>query len=249
MSGCALAIFVKTPGHSPVKTRLALSRGQPFAEEFHRRAAAAVAETARAAAESLHLRGGLLLPHWAIAEPDAMQAPQWQDLPRLGQGPGSLGERLAYVHRALLERAPAALLVGADSPQMTPALLIDACAWLEGSRPRCVMGRARDGGFWLFGSNRTFPDAAWASVAYSRSDTAAALVSAIGSTREVEWKQLPTLVDVDTGSDLGHLYGELGSIESPLPGQNGLRRWLLEPHAASDAAVNHNVVDRPGDIA
>src|SRR4029079_3252618 len=43
-----VAIFVKTPGHSPVKTRLAADRGQAWTEAWYRRAAAAVAAVARA---------------------------------------------------------------------------------------------------------------------------------------------------------------------------------------------------------
>jgi glycosyltransferase A (GT-A) superfamily protein (DUF2064 family) len=44
----ALAIFVKTPGLSPVKTRLAEGIGQARAEAFYRLAVDAVAEVALA---------------------------------------------------------------------------------------------------------------------------------------------------------------------------------------------------------
>jgi hypothetical protein len=44
-----IAIFVKTPGHSPLKTRLAAGIGIDAAREFHMLAAQAVAAVARKA--------------------------------------------------------------------------------------------------------------------------------------------------------------------------------------------------------
>ncbi len=67
----SLAIFVKTPGYSPVKTRLAASIGQRRAEQFHRLAAAAVAAVAKAAMPAV-------TPYWAIAERDALHDPLWR---------------------------------------------------------------------------------------------------------------------------------------------------------------------------
>ena len=49
----AVAIFVKTPGLSPLKTRLAKGIGSALATEFHRRAAAAVSAVARAAGSDI----------------------------------------------------------------------------------------------------------------------------------------------------------------------------------------------------
>jgi len=228
VSACALAIFVKTPGHSPVKTRLAATRGTAFAEAFHQHAAAAVAEAAELAAHAARARGDALQACWAVAEPAAMQASQWAGLARLEQGSGSLGERMAHVHAQLLALAPGALLVGADSPQMTPAVLLDACAWLARPGPRCVIGPARDGGFWLFGSNVAFPRSAWTSPAYGRDDTGAAFIAALSAARNAQWKHLPTLVDVDDAHDLAQLCGELDRIDGPPPRQAHLRRWLQD---------------------
>ncbi|HEV8692715.1 MAG TPA: hypothetical protein VGQ93_00795, partial [Lysobacter sp.] len=59
-----LAIFVKTPGYSPVKTRLAADCGRAYAEAWYRRAAAAVASVAKIAAD----REGIAV-YWAVAEP------------------------------------------------------------------------------------------------------------------------------------------------------------------------------------
>ena len=56
MSG-AIAIFVKTPGLSPVKTRLAVKLGQKVAEEFHLTSAQAVAETVQTACKQDDIQG------------------------------------------------------------------------------------------------------------------------------------------------------------------------------------------------
>ena len=50
MRGGSIAIFVKTPGLSPVKTRLAEGIGRDQAEAFHPASAAAVAAVAKSAA-------------------------------------------------------------------------------------------------------------------------------------------------------------------------------------------------------
>ena len=91
MSG--VAIFVKTPGHSPVKTRLAADRGQAWTEAWYRRAAAAVAAVARAT---------IATSYWAVAEPEAIATGAWPDLPAIAQGDGGLGSRMARVHAELV---------------------------------------------------------------------------------------------------------------------------------------------------
>lgn len=228
MTDCALAIFVKTPGHSPIKTRLAASRGRTFAEQFHGRAAACVAESTQFAADALAISGSTLRTYWAVAEAEALQSPRWAGLPKLSQGSGALGQRMAHVHAQLLTVAGSALLVGADSPQITPALIAESCAWLVDPQPRCVIGPALDGGFWLFGSNVAFPQSAWRSVIYSRADTAARFIAALEATVLARWKRLATRVDVDTDRDLAPLCRELGELDNPLPQQARLMQWLLD---------------------
>ena len=63
----SLAIFVKTPGQSPVKTRLARHIGQLKAEAFHFSSAEAVASVAVIAGAEAGFKA-----HWAVAEPAAI---------------------------------------------------------------------------------------------------------------------------------------------------------------------------------
>ena len=212
----ALAIFVKTPGFSPIKTRLAASIGTRAAIEFHCLAARAVAEVAGAAGDGLQ-------PCWAVAERAAMGDPLWQDLPRLWQGEGSLGERLHQIYFTLQATHERVLLVGADAPQITPALLRRAVNVLESGNRPFALGDARDGGFWLFGGRESIARETWYGVRYSQADTAAQLRNALRIQGEVA--TLPTLNDVDAGQDLASLAEALALLD-PLPTQRALARWL-----------------------
>lgn len=222
-----LAIFVKTPGHSPVKTRLAATIGVRAAMEFHRLSACAVAEVAQAAGNGLE-------PYWAVAELAALDDPSWQRLPRLWQGEGSLGERLHPIYSGLLARHERALLVGADAPQITPDLLQRAVDALQGDT-QFVLGDARDGGFWLFGGRVPIARETWCNVRYSRPDTIAQLRQALGL-RDATGA-LPTLADVDTTQDLAPLAEALSSLSQPLPAQRALLRWLIDERDAGRAFV------------
>ncbi|WP_376098022.1 DUF2064 domain-containing protein [Roseomonas sp. CCTCC AB2023176] len=165
-----IGIFVKTPGLSPLKTRLAATLGAEATLRFYRLAAASVRAAALAA-------GDAVAPYWAVAEAEALAHPEWAGLPTLPQGEGGLGERMAAIYAALLERHGRAILIGADAPQVTPGLLRDAVRALDASP--YVIGPAEDGGFWLFGGRAPVPDAVWTGVAYSRDDTAARFLAAL----------------------------------------------------------------------
>jgi len=213
----ALAIFVKTPGRSVVKGRLAADCGQAYAQAWYRRAAAAVAAVAREA----QARHGLAA-YWAIAEPDALDA--WPLLPVIAQGHGGLGERMAHVHAQLVARHGFGLLVGADAPQLSADLLGEACDWLASPSPRFALGPAHDGGFWLFGGNVAPPLAAWNAVTYSAADTASefqAVMQDLGA-----WCTLTTLTDADHGRDLPEVLRALQALPDPVHEQRALADWM-----------------------
>lgn len=212
-----LAIFVKTPGLSPLKTRLARAIGAPAAERFHRRAARAVAEVAvraRAAQPAMTV-------YWAVAEDAAMDAPLWRDLPRIAQGDGDLGARMRRVYDSLRRRHGAALLIGADAPQLQERDLQAACRALQAGD--AVIGPSADGGFWLFGGSRPIPDPAWATTPWSQGDTRARFLVALGPGTVAT---LRTLRDVDQGEDLPALQDALAALPAPTPAQSALAAWL-----------------------
>ncbi len=225
-----LAIFVKTPGLSPVKTRLAEHLGRPQAEAFHRAAAEAVASVASRAGDVAGFA-----PHWAVAERDALHGDAWKDLPRLFQGPGTLGERMDAIYRQLRTGADFALLVGADTPQLCGKSLARAARWLDAAEPRLVIGRARDGGFWLFGGNVPLPPEAWLQPTYSHCDTAHAFIQAMSP--HGHWLELEWLSDVDRVEDLAPAYEELQALASPTPEQRRLVAWLRDARLGVEAGA------------
>lgn len=206
----ALAIFVKTPGLSPIKTRLAAGIGAERAEGFYRLAVQAVAEVAQAAMPTL-------TPYWAVAEAEALDHTMWSGFPTVAQAEGGLGERLDHVYRTLLERHGAVLLIGADAPQVTADLLLAAA--LKASP--FVMGRAEDGGFWLFGGTRAIERAVWFGVPYSMADTADRLLEQLSEVAFVTG-----LRDVDRADDLAGLRAHLAQLKAPVAGQVALAAWL-----------------------
>jgi hypothetical protein len=215
----AIAIMVKTPGRSPIKTRLAASHGKEFAEQWHVLAANAIAAVVADAARSCGA-----VAYWAVAEDEALEDPCWATLPALAQGAGSLGTRMQHVHAELVARHGAGVLVGADSPQMSASLLRDALGWLREPAERLAIGPARDGGFWLFGANRTIAAERWEGVPYSRRDTAQRLRAAFEGCGA--WLELPTLVDVDTGADVSHCLAALRALRAPHAAQRELLDWM-----------------------
>ncbi|MGB0135542.1 DUF2064 domain-containing protein, partial [Dokdonella sp.] len=109
----ALGIFVSTPTLSAVKPCLAREVGRLRAEAFYLSCAEAIASVAVQASTELGIAA-----YWVIAESRALNDTAWADLPRLPQGPGSLGPRMANVYRLLLDRHGSVLLVGVDAPQL-----------------------------------------------------------------------------------------------------------------------------------
>ena len=218
MSG-ALAIMVKTPGHSQIKSRLAAGLGKPLAEEFHRLAAAAVASVAMQARDTLGIQ-----VYWAVAEADAQS--HWTDLPVIAQGAGGLGQRMAQVQAQLVARHGSGVLIGADSPQLSVELLAQALTWIDATPPRLALGPAHDGGFWLFGANLAPPLQPWESVEYSAADTAQSLRESMAKLGA--WRLLPSLGDVDTVDDLPGLARALDALDAATPAQTTLRAWVHE---------------------
>jgi glycosyltransferase A (GT-A) superfamily protein (DUF2064 family) len=174
---------------------------------------------------------GAIEPYWAVAEDVALPADAWNDLPQLPQGDGSLGERMAQVYRQLCRQHHAAILIGADAPQLTGQALQRTAHWLSGAEPRLAIGRAEDGGFWLFGGNAPLHDDAWTRVRYSAPDTAAQFMHAMHGSGA--WLELETLHDLDTADDIPHVRAGLAALAAPTPAQ---LRLIGQFEALSDIA-------------
>ncbi len=216
----ALAIFVKTPGLSQIKTRLAKGIGRQQAEDFYRMSARVATEigqrvSAEYAVDSYH----------AVAENEGLQYPQWQDLPCLWQGEGGLGERMFHIYQTLLKTYDYVVLTGSDIPQMTVPYVEQAIASLQSQQnPAFVLAPCVDGGFCLFGGNTPVPLHHWTDVEYSQPDTGAEFQQQITGLGPVQ--RLSILDDVDEVEDLKPLQHSLSALAEPLPAQLELLTFL-----------------------
>tara|TARA_R110002111_G_scaffold144910_2_gene211303 strand:- start:173129 stop:173824 length:696 start_codon:yes stop_codon:yes gene_type:complete len=219
----AIAVFVKTPGHSPLKTRLAASIGQTAAEQFHLLSAKAVEAVVQSVAKQKQVT-----PYWAVAEAAALSDPIWQQFSSLDQGTGDLGTRLAHVQQVLSETHDYVIFLGADAPQLSAAYLMKAVEILSifKDRPQFVIGPASDGGFYLFGSQICLTREEWCHVPYSAESTSEMLLAQIQDQGDVH--QLPILTDVDTVHELKSIRQEMRHADLFLPELWQVVEWIQQ---------------------
>lgn len=177
----ALLVIAKEPLPGRVKTRLT----PPFSPaQAAALAEAALADTLRAVAGAPAGRRLLVLD----GRPGPWLPPGFDVVPQCA---GGLDERLAD---AFAHCSGPALLIGMDTPQVTPALLT-----VDFSDCDACFGPAEDGGFWALGLARPEP-ALLRGVPMSTPVTGAVqrerLVSA-----GLRVRDLPRLRDVDTAAD------------------------------------------------
>lgn len=194
----AIAVFVKTPGYSPLKTRLAVGIGEERALDFYKLSTRFIADT-------LNNTQDVFKPFWAVAEKQAVN--EWSNFDVLWQGEGDLGHRLHKVYDDLLSRFSCVALIGADAPQLSSKILRESLEMLK--YHDFVIGPAADGGFYLFLGKKALPRSLWTSVTYSKDDTLEALLTKLKLEGSVAL--MGTLTDVDTIDDLVVLHSELSA--------------------------------------
>ncbi len=179
----SLLVIAKEPVPGRVKTRLT----PPFSPvDAARLAAAALADTLAAAAASPVDRRVLVL----AGEAGDWVPPGFEVVP---QAAGGLDERLA----AAFAGCPGpALVVGMDTPQVTPGLLARG---LDFGAADAWFGPAEDGGFWALGLAEPDP-ALLRGVPMSRADTGRVQRARL-TDAGLKVRDLPLLRDVDTAAD------------------------------------------------
>jgi hypothetical protein len=181
-----ILVLAKAPVPGRVKTRLC----PPCTpEEASAVAAAALADTLSTVSATPAARRTLAI------DGDHPAPPGWHRVRQRGTG---LGERLwhAFVDTAL--PGVPTVLIGMDTPQVTPELLATAVAGLRAGE--AVLGPARDGGWWLLALRDPAVAAVLPGVPMSTSETGALTVAAL---REAGLRVgfAPQLRDVDTTDD------------------------------------------------
>jgi rSAM/selenodomain-associated transferase 1 len=178
-----LLVIAKEPVPGRVKTRLTPPYTPGQAALI---AESALADTLDAVARTPAVRRVLVLD----GRPGDWLPPGFEVIGQRGDG---LDERLANAF-ADAGGGPT-VLIGMDTPQVTPAMLTAAEEHLEDHD--AVFGPAADGGFWLLGLREPDP-ALLRGVPMSRPDTGARQRERLRGRRV---KTIATLVDVDTAAD------------------------------------------------
>ncbi|NQY61437.1 TIGR04282 family arsenosugar biosynthesis glycosyltransferase [Cognatishimia sp.] len=188
-----LVIMVKEPHPGRVKTRLGRDIGLTASAWWFR-----------------HQVAGLLRriedPRWetvlAVApDVEGMTSRVWPEhLPRVPQGSGNLGDRMARVFRTM-PKGPVCI-IGADIPGITRARVGEAFKAL--GNHDAVFGPAPDGGYWLVGlkRQRPVPPRLFEGVRWS---TDTALADSAATMKGLSIAHVATLQDVDTLADLKSL--------------------------------------------
>ena len=186
-----LYIMVKIPKAGRVKTRLGKGIGLTRAAWWFRH-------------QSNRLIRNLSRdPRWetvlAVApDTEGLISPVWPNhILRWPQGHGNLGDRMARIFRGA-PNGPV-LIIGADIPDITPAL-IDTAFKALGDHD-AVFGPADDGGYWLVGLKRTkgIPPSLFDSVRWSSEHALQDTLETLGTAKVA---YIETLRDVDTAADL-----------------------------------------------
>jgi hypothetical protein len=214
----ALAIFAKTPGLSPVKTRLAADIGVEKAEQFYRYSVKCIEELALSVMAETD---GDIVPYWAVGEESGLDYPLWENFDRLWTGDGGLGDRLNHVYAALLKKHDHVILIGTDSPQLSSGRIIEAYDHLR-QKTGHVIGPAEDGGYYLYGGHVLLPRDLWLSVPYSVPETCAVFSEKLTLFGEITY--LDESFDVDTQSDVPKLRACKKVMQSPP--QIALMEWI-----------------------
>lgn len=188
-----LVVMLKEPRAGRVKTRLGRDIGMTAAAWWFRHQSASILRR-------------LDDPRWHLviaASPDsaASTCRIWPaHLPRMAQGGGDLGQRMAgIIHRL---RPDPVVIIGGDIPGITPFHIAQAFGAL-GSAP-LTFGPADDGGYWLIGFSGPRPPPA-GFLSGVRWSTRHALADSIATAPDLRHRLVATLGDVDTAADLAVL--------------------------------------------
>jgi rSAM/selenodomain-associated transferase 1 len=191
-------VIAKAPVPGRVKTRLT----PPFTPEQAARLAAA------ALADTLDVVAATPVTHRVLAL-DGPPGP-WipNDFVIISQRGDGLDERLAAAFADCYGLAPQPMvLIGMDTPQVTPGLLEDAAMPLVSGDADAVLGFAADGGFWLLGLRQ--PN--WSllrGVPMSRPDTGRVQLSRLMDAG-LRVAMMRELTDVDSAQDAARVAAEV----------------------------------------
>jgi uncharacterized protein len=194
MPGDPLAAQVMVIAKEPVPGRVKTRLTPPYTP----RQAAELAEAALADTLAAVGSAGVIRRVLALDGAPGRWLPPGFDV--IGQRGGSLDERIAWALADVRAAWPApVVLIGMDTPQVTPDLLAAAAGPLVCGAADATLGMAEDGGFWLLGLREIDPGLVLG-VPMSRPDTGSLQLGRLEAAG-LRVGMLPELADVDTAEE------------------------------------------------
>jgi rSAM/selenodomain-associated transferase 1 len=180
----------------------------------------------RCTARRLAQQGRLVLAVTPDGSDDAMREAVGFDVETVGQGDGTLGDRLPRVWRSVGASTPVAFF-GMDSPDVPVGHLAAIPGALENAA--AAIGPVSDGGYWTIAARRLetslFEGIPWGTAAVTARTQAAAADAGLSL------QSLPPWHDVDDRSDLVSLRGRLAGMA----GDDADARCLVRLRSVLDA--------------
>ena len=194
-----LIIFAREPVPGRVKSRLAASIGEHAAAEQYKTMLREVLTTC--------INFGDVVPvvFWDCEEESLQLLSERYSCHSRRQSPGDLGQRMRAAFEEMFANGfGICCIIGSDAPDLPVSYIQEAFDLLIAQKADVVFGPAHDGGYYLLGMSRLWPqlftDIVWSSPHVLRQSLAAVEKAEIKATLLPEW------YDIDTQEDLENFW-------------------------------------------
>ena len=202
-----LVIFTRYPVPGQAKTRLIPAIGAEHAAQLQRHMTQQTITMAKACQVPLQIRfyGGT---------PAQMQSWLGDDLDYQPQGEGDLGAKMHNAfQKGFKQGHDRVVIIGTDCPFIDRKLIHQAFEHLN--THDLVLGPATDGGYYLIGLRKLFPEL-FESITWS-TNTVRSKTIAIAQANNISYALLPELSDIDLPEDLAKLPPHLKTLLNNAP--------------------------------
>lgn len=190
-----LIVFAREPIPGKVKTRLAAAVGDQVAADLYESMLQAVLKTCR------QLDDVETIVYWACEEESLPRLDEKYRCSSRRQSMGDLGERMRGAFQEMFSGGcEVCCIIGSDAPDLPLPYIREAFRLLATRQADTVFGPSRDGGYYLLGMRKIWPqlfrNIPWSSADVLEQSLAAARDSGLTAALLPEWQ------DIDTAEDL-----------------------------------------------
>lgn len=190
-----LIVFAREPIPGAVKTRLAVSIGDHAAAALYETMLQDVLATVRQADDVA------TIVFWACTEESLPQLALRYGCSSRRQSPGDLGQRMQSACESMFaDGCDMCCIIGSDAPDLPLSYIQDAYRVLAEQQADVVIGPSSDGGYYLLGLKRVWPqlftNVSWGSADVLRQSLAAAGEAGLSVLLLPEWQDIDTFEDL-----------------------------------------------------